>query len=76
MTTDFTDGPADFQNTGTEMLVALDAQGRQIPGVFSTGGAIWERDRVDFRDWGLVFDTGRGQSIVHLDEPNLSVGRG
>ena len=76
VTTDFTDGPADFQNTGTELLVALDAEGREIPGVFATGGAIWERDRVDFRDWGLIFDTGRGRSVVHLDEPNVSGRKG
>ena len=72
VTTDFSDGTPDFQNTGTELLVALDNQGTPIPGVFATGGSIWERQRVDFRDWGLIFDTGRGQSVIRLDEPNAS----
>ena len=72
VTTDFSDGEADFENTGTELLVALDADGSVVPGVFATGGGVWERARVDFRDWGLLFDTGRGQSIIRLDEPNVS----
>ena len=76
VTTDFNDGEADFQNAGTELLVALDGENREIPGVFATGGAIWERDRVDFRGWGLIFDTGRGQSIIRLDESNESGQKG
>jgi hypothetical protein len=76
VTTDFSDGPADFQNTGTEIFVALDDKGCEIPGVFATGGAIWERQRVDFRNWGLIFDTGRGQTVIRLDEPNDSGGSG
>lgn len=72
VTTDFSSGPADFENTGTELLVALDAEGKAIPGVFATGGGVWERGNVDFRNWGLLFDMGFGQSIVRLDEPNGS----
>jgi hypothetical protein len=72
VTTDFTGGPADFENTGTELLVALDAEGCAIPGVFATGGGVWERNSVDFRNWGLLFDMGFGQSIVRLDELNDS----
>jgi len=72
VTTDFTDGTPDFQNTGTDILVALDAQGREIPGVFASGNGIWEADRVDFRGWGLIFDVGFGRSLVHLDAPNAS----
>lgn len=76
VTTDFAEGPADFRNTGTDLLVALDAEGREIPGVFATGGGIWERASVDFRNWGLHFDMGRGQSVIHLDEPNESGQKG
>jgi hypothetical protein len=72
VTTDFSSGSADFENTGTELLAALDAEGRAIPGVFATGGGVWERNSVDFRNWGLLFDMGFGQSIVRLDEPNGS----
>ena len=72
VTTDFTEGPADFENTGTDLLVALDEQGQEIPGVFATGGGVWETDRVDFRNWGLIFDMGFGRSLVRLDESNAS----
>lgn len=72
VTTDFAEGPADFVNAGTDLLVALDEQGNEIPGVFATGGAIWEASKVDFRDWGLLFDYGRGRSPVRLDAPNAS----
>jgi hypothetical protein len=72
VTTDFTDGPADFANTGTDLLVALDEQGREIPGVFATGNGVWEAQRVDFRTWGLLFDMGFGRSVLQLDVPNAS----
>jgi hypothetical protein len=72
VTTDFADGTPDFQNAGTDMLVALDAQGKKIPGVFAVGNGIWEAGRVDFRGWGLMFDVGRGGILVHLDQPNAS----
>jgi len=76
VTTDFADGPGDFENTGTELLVALDARGHEIPGVFATGAGIWVADRVDFRAWGLMFDVGFGRSRVRLDEPNASGRKG
>ena len=72
VTTDFTAGPADFENTGTDLLVALDAEGREIRGVFATGESIWQAERIDFRNWGLVFDVGFGRSITRLDVPNSS----
>jgi len=72
VTTDFTDGEPDFVNTGTDMLVALDAEGNEIPGVFASGNAVWEPGRVDFRNWGLIFDVGFGRSQVYLDKPNGS----
>lgn len=72
VTTDFTDGPGDFANAGTDLLVVLDADGREIPGVFANGNAIWEPDRVDFRGWGLVFDHGFGRAVTTLDQPNAS----
>ena len=72
VTTDFSTGPGDFVNTGTDLLVALDENGNSIPGVVATGNAIWQGDQVDFRTWGLLFDIGFGRSRVCLDEPNAS----
>jgi len=76
VTTDFTEGPSDFENTGTDLLAALDEHGREIPGVFANGGGIWEPQRVDFRRWGLLFDTGFGRALTKLDEPNASGQKG
>jgi len=73
--TDFADGPADFENSGTELLVALDAEGREIPGVFATGNTVWCRDQVDLYEWGLMFDYGWGRQPVRLDAPVASEGR-
>ena len=70
VTTDFQDGPADFENTGVDLMTAVDEDGREIPGVFATGAAVWEGDRVDFREWGLIFDFGWARQLVRLDEPN------
>ncbi|MDP6113676.1 MAG: hypothetical protein QGG53_17595 [Planctomycetota bacterium] len=67
--TDFTEGPADFMNAGTDLSVALDSDGREIPGVTATGGAIWYRDQVDLYKWGLMFDYGWGRQPVTLDNP-------
>jgi hypothetical protein len=72
VTTDFTDGQSDFDNTGTNLFVAFDEHNEDIPGVFATGGGVWEADRVDFRNWGLIFDMGFGRSLVHLDISNTS----
>ena len=70
VTTDFTDGPADFENTSIEMLVALDVNGREVPGVFANGRAIWAQEMVDFRGWGLIFDHGFGRDRLYLDTSN------
>jgi len=72
VTTDFVDGAPDFENTGTELFVALDMQGKEIPGVFATGNGIWAADRVDFLNWGLIFDVGFGRNLVQLDAPYTS----
>src|SRR5262249_27000887 len=34
-------GAADFENTWDRLLSAYDDRGREIPGVFAAGGAIW-----------------------------------
>ncbi len=70
VTTSFSEGPADFTNAGTELLAALDADGREIPGVFATGAACWLSSRVDFRRYGLVFDFGWGKAVTALDVSN------
>lgn len=72
VTTSFTDGPADFENVCTDMLRAFDERGREIPGVFANGTAIWCDNRIDFRNWGLVFDHGWSRVPMKLDEPNAS----
>jgi hypothetical protein len=75
VTTDFTDGQSDFENTGTNLLVALDEYGNEIPGVFATGGGVWEANRVDFRNWGLMSRTlqvGRESSPLPVDGTNTS----
>lgn len=72
VTTDFSDGPSDFSHSGTAMLAALDADGREIPGVVATGGGVWLGGRSDFRDWGLIFDYGWGRAVTTLDVSNAN----
>jgi hypothetical protein len=71
VTTNFTKGKSDFENTVMEMLVALDAEGREIPGVFSDGWAIWNLRKSNFRGWGLFFDYGFGRHRRFLDSSNV-----
>jgi len=75
ITTDFTDGPADFENTWDRLLTCFDADGREIPGVYATGTAIWFPEWEDFIEGGLIFDTGRGPEVTTLDLPNHRTGR-
>jgi hypothetical protein len=70
VTTDFVEGPDDFSNSGTAMLTALDSRGREIPGVSATGAGCWLASRVNFRDWGLIFDYGWGRAVTRLDVAN------
>ncbi len=76
VTTDFAEGPADFENVGPDMMMALDENGKEVPGVFAPGSAIWMGFQVDFRNWGLVYDHGYGRMRHCLDEPNGSGQRG
>ena len=72
VTTDFTEGERDFDNAVMEMMVALDKDGREIPGVFSDGWAIWGLDKSNFRGYGLFFDYGFGHERRFLDTSNRS----
>lgn len=72
VTTDYGDGTADFVNSGLAIMIAQDAQGREIPGDFASGGAIWCEDLVDFRNGGLMFDYGFGAAPVALDAVNTN----
>ncbi len=72
VTTDFAGGPADFANAGTDLLVALDANGKEIPGVFYSGARIYMANRINFRNWGLLFDCGYGRQKAYLDAPSTS----
>ncbi|MGI9355946.1 MAG: hypothetical protein ACR2PF_12400 [Rhizobiaceae bacterium] len=70
VTTDFTEGPGDFENAWHRILTAYDNEGREIPGVIGTGTAIWFPELDDPRTGGVNFDTGRGPQVVTLDVPN------
>ena len=72
VTTDFAGGPADFANAGTDLLVALDANGKEIPRVFYSGARIYMANRINFRNWGLLFDCGYGRQKATLDAPSAS----
>lgn len=73
VTTDFTDGPADFANSTLDMISAQDANGRDLPCEVASGCGLWFADRIDFRNWGLMFDGGWGGfGRFCLDEPNPS----
>ena len=76
VTTTFKDGAPDFVNSGLELMKALDESGREIPGVFATGGAIAFSPSNDFRRAGLMYDHGFGAAAVALDAPNTSGRRG
>ena len=70
LTTNLGDGPADFMNSGLELMQPLDARGRKIPGVYGQGGAIWCRELANFRTEGVMFDYGWGAKAVALDTAN------
>ncbi|MBL9215276.1 MAG: hypothetical protein JNG83_07360 [Opitutaceae bacterium] len=76
VTTTFKDGAPDFVNSGLELMQALDESGREIPGVFATGGAIAFAPSNDFRRAGLMYDHGFGAAAVALDAPNTNGRRG
>jgi hypothetical protein len=76
VTTDFADGPADFENTDLAMISAWDAAGRQITGVIASGAVIWFGEQVDFRNWGLMYDLGYNGQVMRLDDPNADGRRG
>lgn len=70
VTTNFREGTPDFANSGLELMRALDARGLEIPGVFANGGAIAFMNLNNFRSGGLMFDHGRGATVVRLDASN------
>lgn len=76
VTTSLQGGAPDFSNSGLELMRALDAQGKEIGGVYATGGAIAFANLNDFRNAGLMFDHGFGSSVISLDEPNRTGRRG
>lgn len=67
ITTTLKDGPADFQNIVTDIMRVYDEQDQEITGVFASGNTIYCRDQINFKDWGLAFDCGRGRSLLTLD---------
>jgi hypothetical protein len=76
ITTDFAGGAADFVNSGLALLTVFDALGREIPGTFASGGAVWAGNLVSLREGGLMFDFGWGATPVLLDAPNGAAERG
>lgn len=76
VTTDLQEGTPDFENSGTAIMQPCDAERRVIPGVFAGENSVYQRDRVDFRQWGLIFDSGRHRTLMALDAPNASGNQG
>jgi len=69
-------GKGDFSNASTRMLRAYDKTGREITGCFANGMPIYNRSRANFRNWGLMFDTGYGLRMTTLDTDNSAGNRG
>lgn len=69
VTTTFRHGEADFRNTASAMVEALDRDGRPIPLVVATRSATADATR-DFRTAGLEFDCGYGPFMTALDMDN------
>lgn len=67
VTTDIAEGSGDFENAGTELLQALDGQGKEILGTVATSTSIWRGGKTDFQNSGLDFDTGLGNQRICLD---------
>lgn len=67
ITTNMKNGTADFENIATDMMRAYDGHDREMIGVFATGASIYCRDRINFRDWGLMFDFGWTRHLLRLD---------
>jgi hypothetical protein len=72
VTTDFEAGPADFVNTATRLMRVYDASGAEIKGGYANGFSIYNADRADFRNWGLMFDHGYGLQTGAVDASNRS----
>ena len=70
VTTDFTDGEADFGNTAIDMMRVYDGQDRELLGVYSNGSGIYNSAAIDFRNWGLMYDHGYGCRASSLDNCN------
>ena len=69
-------GSGDFGNASTSMLRAYDKAGREIIGCFANGMPIYNASRANFRNWGLMFDTGYGLRMATLDTDNSRGNRG
>jgi len=69
-------GNGDFSNASTSMLRAYDKAGEEIIGCFANGMPIYNAWRANFRNWGLMFDTGYGLRMATLDTDNSSGNRG
>jgi len=69
-------GNGDFSNASTSMFRAYDKAGGEIIGCFANGMPIYNASRANFRDWGLMFDTGYGLRMATLDTDNSRGDRG
>lgn len=72
VTTDYAEGDGDFVNTAVDMMRVYDKNGRELIGVYSNGSAIYNAHRVDFRNWGVMFDHGYGCKTSALDNSNTN----
>ena len=67
VTTNFTEGDGDFENTGMGMVEAYGDATDPLPIVVANRSSVWLRPR-DFRTYGLEFDSGFGTLMATLDE--------
>ena len=69
VTTDFTDGAADFANTPVAMIEAYGDGPEPLAVEVASLSTMWQRP-TDFRTGGLEFDSGFGPLLVPLDADN------
>ncbi len=72
LTTNFQDGPADFENAALHMVKAFGPDGREMIISVGHGLSVWCSQKIDFRTWGIEYDNGFGRCVLHLDAPNTS----
>ena len=77
VTTNFEEGPADFDNSEFHILEAFGPDSIRIPVSIGLNCTLWQEDQCNFRTTGIVFDdSGYGRDLLKLDAPNTSGNEG